>query len=54
VNIGHEMNNVNLVIASNMQTTQEHNNNTYEFCIDSNDISKEGEFKNPTPTLIIM
>ncbi len=43
--IGHEMNNVNVVMASNTQVTQEHNNNNYEFCIDSNDKSKEGEFK---------
>jgi hypothetical protein len=45
--ISHEMNNVNEVMASNTQVTQEHNNNNYEFCIDSNDISKENEFKKP-------
>ncbi len=28
VNVGHEMNNVNLVMASNTQVTQIHNNNT--------------------------
>ncbi len=44
-NAGHEMNNVNVVMASNTKVTQEHNNNNYEFCIDSNDTSKEVEFK---------
>ncbi len=43
--VGNEMNNIYLVMASNTQVTQDHNNNNYELCIDSNDISKKGEFK---------
>jgi hypothetical protein len=39
------MNNIDLVMASNTQVTQDHNNNNYELCVDSNDISKKGEFK---------
>jgi hypothetical protein len=35
------------VMASNTQESQEHNNNNYELCVDSNDISKKGEFKMP-------
>ncbi len=38
LNVGHEMTNVNLVMDSDTQVTQEHNNNNYELCIDSNDI----------------
>jgi hypothetical protein len=35
-------------MASNTQVTQEHNNNKYELCVDSNNIYKKGEFKKPT------
>jgi hypothetical protein len=34
-------------MASNTQYSQEHNNNNYELCFDSNNISKKGEFKMP-------
>jgi hypothetical protein len=34
-------------MASKTQVTQEHNNNNHELCVDSNDISKKGEFKKP-------
>ncbi len=37
-NVGNEMNNIDLVMASNAQVTQDHNNNKYELCVDSNDI----------------
>ncbi len=46
-NVGNEINNIDLVMAYNTQVTQEHNNNNYELCVDSNDISKRGEFKKP-------
>jgi hypothetical protein len=46
-NIGNEIYNIDLVMASNTQVTQEHNTNNYELCVDSNDISKKGEFKKP-------
>ncbi len=39
-NVGNEINNIDLVMASNTQVTQEHNNNNYELCVDSNDIWK--------------
>jgi hypothetical protein len=43
------------VMASNTQVTQDHNNNKYELCVDSNDISKKKvNSKIPTLTLIIM
>ncbi len=51
VDVSHEMNNVNAVMASNTQVTQEHNNNNYEFCIDSNNKSKEGQFKKPNTNI---
>ncbi len=44
-NVGNEMNNNDLVMPSNTQVSQDHNNNNYELCVDSNDISKKGEFK---------
>jgi hypothetical protein len=47
-NIGNEMNNIDLVMASNTQVTQDHNNNNYELCVDSNNKSKKGEFKKHT------
>ncbi len=37
-NIGNEINNIDLVMASNTEVTQEHNNNNYELCVDSKDI----------------
>jgi hypothetical protein len=37
-NIGDEMNNIDLVMASNTQVTQDHKNNDNELCVDSNDI----------------
>ncbi len=40
-NVGNEINNIDLVMASDTQVTQEHNNNNYELCVDSNDISKK-------------
>ncbi len=52
-NIGNENNNIDLVMASNTQVTWDHNINNYELCVDSNDTSKKGEFKNPTLTLKI-
>ncbi len=36
-NVGNEINNIDLM-ASNTQVTQEHNNNIYELCVDSNGI----------------
>ncbi len=40
-NVSNEINNIDLVMASNTQVTQEHNNNNYELCVDSNNISKK-------------
>jgi hypothetical protein len=40
-NVGNEMNNIDLAMAANTQATQDHNNNNYELCVDSNDISKK-------------
>jgi hypothetical protein len=37
-NVGNENNNIDLVMASNTQVTQDHNINNYELCVDSNDI----------------
>jgi hypothetical protein len=37
-NVSNEMNNIDLVMASNTQVTQDHNNYNYELCVDSNDI----------------
>ena len=38
-NVGNEINNIDLVMAFNTQgqVTQDHNNNNYELCVDSND-----------------
>jgi hypothetical protein len=33
------------MMAFNTQATQDHNNNNYELCVDSNDTSNKGEFK---------
>jgi hypothetical protein len=32
--------NIDLEMAANTQKSQEHNNNNYEVCVDSNDIAK--------------
>ncbi len=37
-NVGNEINNIDLVMAFNTQVTQDHNNNNYELCVDSNNI----------------
>ncbi len=47
-NVGNENNNIDLVMAFNTQVTQDHNNNNYELCVDSNDICKKGEFIKPS------
>jgi hypothetical protein len=47
------MNNIDLVMASNTQVTQEHNNNNYELCVDSKDISKKVNLKSLTLILIV-
>ena len=52
-NVGNENNNIDLVMASNTQVTQDHNNNNYELCVDSNDISKKMNLKSTTSTLIM-
>jgi hypothetical protein len=41
-NVGDVSNNIDLVMAANTQESQEHNNNNYESCVDSNDIAKKG------------
>jgi hypothetical protein len=52
-NGGDEINNIDLVMASNTQVTQDHNNNNDELCVDSNDISKKVNLKCPTLSLKI-
>jgi hypothetical protein len=52
-NVGNEINSIDLVMALNTQVTQDHNNNNYELCVDSNDISKKVNLKSPALTLII-
>ncbi len=52
-NVGNEMNNIDLVTASNTQVTQDHNNNNYESCVDSNNIPKKVNLKSTTLTLIM-
>jgi hypothetical protein len=37
-NVSNEMINIDLVMASNTQVTQDHNNNNYKLCVDSNNI----------------
>ncbi len=44
-NVGDVINNIDPVMASNTQESQEHNNNNYELCVDSNDISKKVNLK---------
>jgi hypothetical protein len=46
-NVGNENNDIDLVMASNTQVTQDRNINNYELCVDSNDTFKKGEFKKP-------
>jgi hypothetical protein len=41
-NVGDVINNIDLVMAANTQKSQEHNNNNYDLCVDSNDIAKKG------------
>jgi hypothetical protein len=40
-NVGDVSNKIDLVTAANTQESQEHNNNNYESCVDSNDIAKK-------------
>jgi hypothetical protein len=40
-------NNIDLDMAANTQESQEHNNNNYEFFVDSNDIAKTGDLIMP-------
>ncbi len=40
-NVGDVLNNIDLVMAANTQKSQEHNNNNYELCVDSNNIAKK-------------
>ncbi len=40
-NVDDVRNNIDLVMAANTQESQEHNNNNYELCVVSNDISKK-------------
>jgi hypothetical protein len=40
-NVGDVSHNIDLVMAANTQESQEHNNKTYELCVDSNDIAKK-------------
>ncbi len=37
-NVGDIIKNIDLVMDSNTQESQEHNNNNYELCVDSNNI----------------
>ncbi len=39
--VGNKINNIDLVMAFNTQVTQDHSNNNYELCVDSNNISKK-------------
>jgi hypothetical protein len=52
-NVGDVINNIDLVMSSNTQESQEHNNNNYELCVDSNNISKKVTLKCPPLTLKI-
>ncbi len=40
-NISGVLNNIDLVMAANTQESQDHNNNKYELCVDSNNIAKK-------------
>jgi hypothetical protein len=46
-NVGDVSNNIDLVMAASTQEFQEHNNNNYELCVDSNNIAKKGELIMP-------
>jgi hypothetical protein len=46
-NVGDLFNNTDLVMAANTQKSQEHNNNNYELCVDSNHNAKKGAFIMP-------
>jgi hypothetical protein len=50
-NVGDVLNNNDPVMASSTQESQDHNNNNYELCVDSNNISKKVNLKCPTLTL---
>jgi hypothetical protein len=52
-NVGDVSNNIDQVMAVNTQEFQEHNNNNYELCVDSNDIAKKGPLIMPTLILNI-
>ncbi len=41
-NVRNVRNNIGLVMAASTQISQEHNNNNYESCADSNDTAKKG------------
>ncbi len=41
-NVGNVSHNIDPVMAANTQESQEHNNNNYESCVDSNNIAKKG------------
>jgi hypothetical protein len=38
---------IDLEKATNTQESQEHNNNSYDLCVDSNDFAKKGELIMP-------
>ncbi len=52
-NVGNEKNNIDLVMASNTQVTQDHNINKYGLCVESNNVSKKVNLKSPRLTLKI-
>jgi hypothetical protein len=39
--VGDVSHNIDLVMAANTQKSQEHNNNNYELCVNSNNIAKK-------------
>jgi hypothetical protein len=41
-NVGDVLNNIDLVMAANKQESQQHNNNNYELCVNSNNVAKKG------------
>jgi hypothetical protein len=46
-NVSDVSNNIDLVMATNLQESQEHNNSNYELCVDSNDNVKKGALTMP-------
>jgi hypothetical protein len=40
-NVGDVSHNIDLMMAANTQESQEHNNNNYELCVNSQDIAKK-------------